>query len=108
MDEDEFSILLLMCNEMQISINDVYSIDFSLEQLAKQFKDRVSQKICMVELIVLAYANHEYHPSQNELIISLQNIFNFEVNEIEKMEEWVAKLSKVYREGIDILEEYEV
>lgn len=103
-DEDEMSMLVLMCNEMQISMNDILSIEFSVEQLSKQFKHIESQKICILELIVLAYSNHEYHPMQNSLISSLQNLFDIKVDEIDKMENWVKKLSSVYAEGIELIE----
>jgi hypothetical protein len=97
-------MLILMCNEMQISINDVYSIEFSLELLAKQFKDDISQRICITELILLAYSNGNYHPSQNILISSLQNIFNLDISEISQIESWVMKLSSVFKEGIQLIE----
>jgi hypothetical protein len=103
-DSEEMSMLILMCNEMQISINDVYSIEFSLELLAKQFKDDISQRICITELILLAYSNGNYHPSQNILISSLQNIFNFEESEINQIESWVTKLSSIFKEGIQLIE----
>jgi len=103
-DSDEMSMLILMCNEMQISLNDVFSIEFSIEQLARQFKDNISQKICITELMILAYSNGNYHPSQNELICSLQNLFNISNKELSEIEEWVKKLSTVYTEGVALLE----
>ena len=103
-DSEEISMLILMCNEMQISINDVYCIEFSIEKLSELFKDKISQKICITELMLLSYSNGSYHPSQNILISSLQNKFDMDITEISQIELWVKKLSSVFKEGIKLIE----
>ncbi len=103
-DDDEMEMLIMMSNEMQISVNDVFSIEFSLERLAKQFIDKRSQKICITELIILAFANHHYHPEQNVLILALMDTFNMEKENIIEIEVWVEKLSKIYQDGQIIID----
>ena len=103
-DDDEMSMLMMMSNEMQISINDVFSVEFSLDRLVKQFKDKRSQKICVAELIILAFANNDYHPEQNILIQALMDVFDITNEEIIELEEWVKELSIVYKDGIKLIE----
>ncbi len=103
-DEEEMNMLIIMANEMQISVSENLSLDFNLHQLSKSFKDKKTQKICLIELIALAFANDEYHPEQNSLIKALMNEFNIDTEEMEEMEQWVEKMTIWYKQGQNMIE----
>lgn len=103
-DENEMNMLMIMANEMQISVSENLSLDFNLQQLAKSFKDKKAQKICLIELIALAFANDDYHPEQNSLIKALMNEFSIQIEEIDEMEQWVEKMIVLHRHGQTLIE----
>ena len=102
-DEDEYGLINIMANEMQVAVDNVLSIEFNLNQLAGTFKTAVSQRICLAELLSLAFVNSEFHEKQKMLIDALSNHFAFDSEEVDALKEWVQDAMRVAQKGSELV-----
>ena len=102
-DDQEYELISIMANEMQVAVDSVLSIEFNLKQLSEEFKSPQSKRICIVELLSLALINSEFHEKQKLLLKSLTNLFRIDNDEVNKIETWVKEIMECTKLGMELI-----
>lgn len=75
----------------------------SVEELAAVFDDQKSQRILMMELLGLVYADEKYQRQEQRILRGLAKLFGLEEEEAGRMENWVLRQMELNREAAGLL-----
>jgi hypothetical protein len=94
----EEEIILEYCSEMGIENLEAFEIEnFSLEKILNDFKSKKSQKIVLLELMILIYIDQEFHINEKEIIDKISTKFQFENEDIEDFSQWGSSVAMLYQ-----------
>jgi len=97
--EREEEVILDYCTEMGIENLDSFEIDsFCLEDNLNNYKSTRSQRIILLELMILIHIDNNFHVNEKDLIKKMTEKFGFDLKDIDDYSQWgksVAMLSQV-------------
>ncbi|APW65489.1 MULTISPECIES: hypothetical protein [Arcobacteraceae] len=95
----EEEVILDYCTEMGIENLDSFEIDtFCLEENLNNYKSTRSQRIILLELMILIHIDNNFHVNEKHLIKKMTEKFGFDLKDIDDYSQWgksVAMLSQV-------------
>ena len=98
--EKEEEIILEYCAEMGIDNDDDFDIaDFSLEDILKDFKNKKSRKIVILELMILIHADDKFDLKERTLITKINSSFDFSSKDVEFYSQWGKAVAALYSQG---------
>lgn len=105
-EQGEQDVILEYCAEMGIEDMLEYSVEsFCLEELLQEFKSKKSQKILLLELMILVHADDKFHFKEDELINEIAAYFKVEKSVLEHYSAWGKAVNALYNQGKLFLEE---
>ena len=94
----EEEIILEYCSEMGIDNLDTFDVDiFCLEDILKDFKTKKSQKIVLLELMILIHIDNNFHINEKELIKKIIENFGFNLEEVDDYSQWGKSVAMLYQ-----------
>lgn len=69
------------------------------------FDSRVAQVIVVLELMVIAYSDEEYHEHERPIVEDLAQKFGFSEKQMATFEEWASRQAPLSLEGHNFIEE---
>ena len=104
-DKEEKDIIQEYCSEMGIDNID-YSVDkFNLEDTLSKIKTLKSQKIVLLELMILVHSDNKYHRFEQNVINKIANYFGISQKKVDTYSEWGKMASALYSQGNIFLQE---
>jgi tellurite resistance protein len=98
-DKEEKDIIEEYCSEMGIDNINYKEDDFNLKETLNKIKTPKSQKIVLLELMILVHSDNKYHRFEQNIINEIANHFNIAQNQLEIFSEWGKMTSGLYRQG---------
>lgn len=103
--KNEKEVIEEYCLEMGIDNISFKEDSFDLSEILKTFKSRKSQKILVLELMILVHADNEYQFLEKEFIQKISEYFQMKDDEIKQSSSWGKSISKLRNEAIVFIEE---
>jgi len=104
-DKEEKDIIEEYCAEMGID-NIEYDIDnFNLEDVLKEIKTLKSQKIVLLELMILIHSDDKFHRFEHKVIENIANFYNISEHQLNLFSQWGKMSSAIYSQGKLFLED---
>ena len=98
--EKEQDIILEYCAEMGIENDEDFEFEaFDLKEILKDFRSKKSKKIVLLELMILIHADDKFDFEERNLIIQINEIFNFPQKDIEFYSQWGKAIAALYTQG---------
>jgi hypothetical protein len=96
--EREEEILLSYCTEMGIENVDSFDIDtFCLEDNLNNYKSQRSQRIVLLELMILIHIDNNFHVNEKDLIKKMTEKFGFDLKDIDDYSQWGKSVAMLYQ-----------
>lgn len=96
--EKEEEIILEYCTEMGIDNLDNFDIEnFSLDKILNDFKSKKSQKIVLLELMILIHIDNTFHVNELELIKKISEKFEISLDDSEDFSQWGKSVAMLYQ-----------
>lgn len=96
--EKEEEIILEYCSEMGIeNINAFDKDEFCLEEILNDFKTKKSQKIVLLELMILIHIDNNFHLNEQELIQKITGKFGFTLDDVKDCSQWGKSVAMLYQ-----------
>jgi len=77
---------------------------FSLDDALRNFEDNYSQKILVLEVLAIVYANDEYHEKQKEVMEYIINFFGLTPELVTVYSEWAKSMVSLQKQGHALLQ----
>ena len=104
-EKEEKDIIEMYCAEMGIE-NVQHDINnFNLEETLDKIKTSESQKIAILELMVLAHADDKFHRFEENIACQVANHYNISENKIKTYSQWGKMTSALYSQAKLFVEE---
>ena len=104
-DKEEKDVIEEYCAEMGIENID-YDIDnFKLEDVLRQIKTQKSQKIILLELMILIHSDDKFHRFEHKIIEDIAAFYNISQNQLNLYSQWGKMSSALYLQGKLFLED---
>lgn len=104
-EKEEKDIIEEYCAEMGID-NAQDDIDkFNLEETLQKIKTPKSQKIVIMELMVLVHSDDKFHRFEEKIIDKIANYYEISQNRLDTYSQWGKMVSGLYSQGKLFLEE---
>lgn len=71
----------------------------TLSEAANEFDDQRDQIAVLLELLLIAYVDDEYHPEQQDLIQNLTDQFDITTEKLEVLKNWALRQGALVREA---------
>ena len=95
--DKEVEIILEYCSEMGIDNLDTFDVNvFCLEEILNDFKSKKSQKIVLLELMILIHIDNNFHINEKELIKKIIENFGFNLEEVDDYSQWGKSVAMLY------------
>ncbi len=75
----------------------------SVEKLSAPFADKKSQRIVILELLGLVYADERFQEQEQRLLRGLANLFEISEEDATKIESWALRQIQLTREAHELL-----
>ena len=98
-DIEEKNIIEEYCAEMGIENIDYNINKFVLEDTLKQIKTLKSQKIVLLELMILIHSDDKFHRFEHKVIENIANFYNISEQQLNLFSQWGKMSSAVYLQG---------
>lgn len=96
--EKEVEILKEYCTEMGIDFIDSFDMDsFCLEEILSHFKSKKSQKIVLLELMILIHIDNDFHVNEQELIKKITDKFEISLDDAGDFSQWGKSVAMLYQ-----------
>lgn len=95
--DKEKEMIRLYCQEMEIE--DIGYKDKKIGKILKNFKDKKSQKIVLMEIFGLIYSDEIYTQKEKKLIKQINKVFNFSQVEMDLCKEWAKSMLTLANQG---------
>jgi len=96
--EKEEEIILEYCTEMGIENTNVFDIDsFCLEKNLKDYKSKRSQRIVLLELMILIHIDNDFHINEKELIQKITDTFGIKLEDANDYSQWGKSVAMLYQ-----------
>ncbi len=94
----EEEIILEYCLEMGIENISMFDIEkFCLEEILSDFKSKKSQKIVLLELMILIHIDNNFHLNEQELIKKITEKFGLTLDNVEDSSQWGKSVAMLYQ-----------
>ena len=94
----EEEIILEYCTEMGIENIDIFDIEtFCLEENLRDFKSKKSQKIVLLELMILIHIDNDFHINEKELIKKITDTFGIKLEDADDYSQWGKSVAMLYQ-----------
>jgi tellurite resistance protein len=97
--QSEQEIIREYCIEMGIDDILFSPEDFDLIHTLGQFKSKQSQRIVMMELMLLIYSDSEFNPKEHQLVTKIASFFGINDTVLERFAKWGEGASALYNQG---------
>ena len=83
---------------MGIDYIDSFDMDsFCLEEILNHFKSKKSQKIVLVELMILIHIDNNFHVNEQELIKKITDKFKISLDDAGDFSQWGKSVAMLYQ-----------
>ncbi len=104
--EKEEEIILEYCLEMGVENIGMFDIEkFCLEDILNDFKSKKSQKIVLLELMILIHIDNNFHLNEQELIKKITDKFGLTLDDIDDYSQWGKSVAMLYQVAKMIINE---
>ncbi|WP_121626863.1 TerB family tellurite resistance protein [Poseidonibacter antarcticus] len=94
----EEEIILSYCLEMGIENVDAFDIDtFCLEENLNNYKTTRSQRIILLELMILIHIDNNFHLNEKDLIKKITEKFGFDLKDVDDYSQWGKSVAMLYQ-----------
>lgn len=94
----EEEVILSYCTEMGIENIDSFDIDgFCLEANLNNYKSQRSQRIILLELMILIHIDNDFHVNEKDLINKITEKFGFDSKDIDDYSQWGKSVAMLYQ-----------
>lgn len=98
-DLEEKNVIDEYCAEMGLDDIDMDLENFNLEDTLKEIKSPQSQKITLLELMVLIHSDDKLHRFENKVITDIAMFFNIPSHYIDIYSQWGKMASALFLQG---------
>ncbi|MFK2821432.1 TerB family tellurite resistance protein [Arcobacter sp. YIC-80] len=96
--EKEEEIILEYCSEMGIDNIDMFDENsFCLETILNDFKSKKSQKIVLLELMILIHIDNNFDINEKELIKNICSKFDISLEDADDFSQWGKSVAMLYQ-----------
>ncbi|KAB7882975.1 TerB family tellurite resistance protein [Poseidonibacter ostreae] len=96
--EREDEVISSYCTEMGIENIDSFDIDnFCLEENLNNYKSQRSQRIILLELMILIHIDNDFHVNEKDLIKKITEKFGFDLKDIDDYSQWGKSVAMLYQ-----------
>ncbi|UTJ07720.1 TerB family tellurite resistance protein [Arcobacter roscoffensis] len=96
--EKEEEIILEYCSEMGIDNIDIFDEDsFCLETVLNDFKSKKSQKIVLLELMILIHIDNNFDINEKEFIKNICDKFDISLEDADDFSQWGKSVAMLYQ-----------
>ena len=96
--EKEEEIILEYCSEMGIDNIDIFDEDnFCLEEVLNDFKSKKSQKIVLLELMILIHIDNNFDINEKEFIKNICDKFDISLEDADDFSQWGKSVAMLYQ-----------
>lgn len=96
--EKEEEIILEYCSEMGIDNIDIFDEDsFCLEKVLNDFKSKKSQKIVLLELMILIHIDNNFDINEKEFIKNICDKFDISLEDADDFSQWGKSVAMLYQ-----------
>ncbi|MGA1932376.1 TerB family tellurite resistance protein [Arcobacter sp. YIC-464] len=96
--EKEEEIILEYCSEMGIDNIDIFDEDnFCLETVLSHFKSKKSQKIVLLELMILIHIDNNFDINEKEFIKKICDKFEISLEDADDFSQWGKSVAMLYQ-----------
>ncbi len=94
----EEDIILTYCTEMGIENIDSFDFDaFCLEENLNNYKTTRSQRIILLELMILIHIDNNFHLNEKDLIKKITEKFGFDLKDVDDYSQWGKSVAMLYQ-----------
>ncbi len=97
--ESEQAVIHVYCAEMGINDSGYNKDSFNLNEITSVFAKSQSQKIVLIELMGLVFADGVFSSEEQAVINSISNNFNIDSETVNKYAEWTKAILSLTIEG---------
>lgn len=101
---EEKEIINVYCTEMQINDIDFDKSNFNLDLTLLEIESSESQKIVLLEIMALVYADNILHQSEEEVLEKMVNKFNLNSKLTSVYAEWTKAILALTKQGVSLIE----
>lgn len=98
-DKEEQNIIEEYCAEMGIENVPYDSDEFDFKQTLQQIKSKKSQKIIILELMILIYSDDKFHRFEDDTIKKIATFFKINEATLNIYSQWGKMASALYQQG---------
>ena len=102
--DDEKSIIEKYCMEMQIDNIDYDKKAFDIYNTLGKIKHKRSQKIVLLEIMALIYADDLMHPNEEKVLMKMLEEFDIHLPQFIICTEWAKTMLSLYRQGKAVID----
>ena len=97
--QEEKNIIEEYCAEMGIDNIDYSMEELDLEEILSKIKILKSQKIVLLELMILIHSDNKFHYLEQEVIDKIVSFYNISKKNIDIYSQWGEMVSALYSQG---------
>ena len=97
--DNEQEIITEYCIEMGIDDMIFEAAHFDLQETLKRFSSRESQKILIMELMILIHADDKYEEKEHLLVNEIAEHYGFDPISMQHYSQWGKAVSALYSQG---------
>lgn len=101
--KNEKEIIKEYCLEMGIDNIDFEEDSFNLVETLKTFRSKKSQKILLLELMILVHADDEFQFIEKELIAKISSFFEMNDDEVKRSSTWGKSIATLRHQALDFI-----
>jgi uncharacterized tellurite resistance protein B-like protein len=101
---EEKEIINVYCAEMQINDIDFDKSNFNLDLTLLEIESSESQKIVLLEIMALVYADNILHQSEEDVLEKMVNKFNLNSKLTSVYAEWTKAILALTKQGVSLIE----
>ncbi len=95
--EKEEEIIREYCDEMGIEYIDSFDMDsFCLDDILNDFKSKKSQKIVLLEIMILIHIDNNFDINEQELIKKISTKFDISLEDASDFSQWGKSVAMLY------------
>ena len=95
--EKEEEIIREYCDEMGIEYVDSFDVDsFCLDDILNDFKSKKSQKIVLLEIMILIHIDNNFDINEQELIKKISTKFDISLEDASDFSQWGKSVAMLY------------
>jgi len=98
-EQEEKDIIQEYCAEMGIESTEYNMSEFNLQETINKIKTPKSQKIVLLELMILIHSDDKYHKFEQNIIDKIANNFQISQNDLNIYSQWGKMASSLYMQG---------